>query len=158
MAWNSDHCRYGVKQNLYQSVGFARYIRFNSKRPDATYWNRPFRQEAILKLWYVRLLTMKALTKTKVAFPNQNNLLKLLYMGIQNTSKKWTMPIQNWSLTISQLAIFFKGRLDIELRLWYDCWHRILNTPVLEGYKGCRTKSESRCWRTTTHILSFTRL
>lgn len=59
----------------------------------------------------------RKLTKTKGAFPNQNSLLKLLYMGIQNASKKWTMPIQNWSLTISQLAIFFEGRLDKELKL-----------------------------------------
>ena len=59
----------------------------------------------------------RKLTKTKGAFPNQNSLLKLLYMGIQNASKKWTMPIQNWSLTISQLAIFFEGRLDKELRI-----------------------------------------
>ncbi|MGC8659615.1 MAG: IS256 family transposase [Desulfomonilaceae bacterium] len=56
-------------------------------------------------------------TKTKGAFPNQDSLLKLLYMGIQNASKKWTMPIQNWSLTLSQLAIFFEGRLDKELKL-----------------------------------------
>jgi hypothetical protein len=35
-------------------------------------------------------------------------------MGIQNASKKWTMPIHNWSLTISQLAIFFEVRLDKE--------------------------------------------
>lgn len=59
----------------------------------------------------------RKLTKTKGAFPNQDSLLKLLYMGIQNASKKWTMPIQNWSLTISQLSIFFEGRLDKELRL-----------------------------------------
>jgi transposase-like protein len=59
----------------------------------------------------------RKLTKTKGAFPNQDSLLKLLYMGIQNASKKWTMPIQNWSLTISQLAIFFEGRLDKELKL-----------------------------------------
>ena len=59
----------------------------------------------------------RKLTKTKGAFPNQNSLLKLLYMGIQNASKKWTMPIHNWSLTISQLAIFFEGRLDKELRI-----------------------------------------
>ena len=59
----------------------------------------------------------RKLTKTKGAFPNQDSLLKLLYMGIQNASKKWTMPVQNWSLTISQLAIFFEGRLDKELRL-----------------------------------------
>jgi len=59
----------------------------------------------------------RKLTKTKGAFPNQDSLLKPLYMGIQNASKKWTMPIQNWSLTISQLAIFFEGRLDKELKL-----------------------------------------
>jgi putative transposase len=59
----------------------------------------------------------RKLTKTKGAFPNQDSLLKLLYMGIQNASKKWTMPIQNWSLTLSQLAIFFEGRLDKELGL-----------------------------------------
>ena len=59
----------------------------------------------------------RKLTKTKGAFPNQDSLLKLLYMGIQNASKKWTMPIQNWSLTISQLSIFFEGRLDKELKL-----------------------------------------
>lgn len=54
----------------------------------------------------------RKLTKTKGAFPNENSLLKLLYMGIQNASKKWTMPMRNWSLTISQLVIFFEGRLD----------------------------------------------
>ncbi len=59
----------------------------------------------------------RKLTKTKGAFPNENSLLKLLYMGIQNASKKWTMPIWNWSLTISQLAILFEGRLDESLNL-----------------------------------------
>lgn len=53
----------------------------------------------------------RKLTKTKGAFPNQDSLLKLLYLGIQNASKKWTMPIQNWSLTISQLAIFLREGL-----------------------------------------------
>lgn len=59
----------------------------------------------------------RKLTKTKGAFPNQDSLLKLLYLGIQNASKKWTTPIQNWSMTISQLAIFFEGRLDKELKI-----------------------------------------
>jgi len=48
----------------------------------------------------------RKLTKTKGGFPNDNSLLKLLYLGIQNASKKWTMPIHNWNLTLSQLAIF----------------------------------------------------
>ncbi|OQX76907.1 MAG: IS256 family transposase, partial [Epsilonproteobacteria bacterium 4484_65] len=59
----------------------------------------------------------RKLTKTKGAFPNENSLLKLIYMGIQNAQKKWTMPMRNWSLTISQLAIFFEGRLDKALEL-----------------------------------------
>jgi len=59
----------------------------------------------------------RKLTKTKGAFPNENSLIKLLYLGIQNASKKWTMPIRNWSLTISQLAIFFEGRIDKYLEI-----------------------------------------
>ena len=31
----------------------------------------------------------RKLTKTKGAFPNENSLLKLLYLGIENASKKW---------------------------------------------------------------------
>ena len=59
----------------------------------------------------------RKLTKTKGAFPNENSLLKLLYMGIENAKEKWTQPVHNWSLTISQLAIFFEGRLDDYLDL-----------------------------------------
>ena len=59
----------------------------------------------------------RTLTKTKGAFPNDNSLLKLLYAGIQNAEKKWTMPIRNWSLTISQLNIHFKERLKDSLDL-----------------------------------------
>lgn len=59
----------------------------------------------------------RKLTKTKGAFPNENSLLKLLYVGIQNASKKWNRPIQNWNLTLSQLAIYFEGRLDKVLEI-----------------------------------------
>ncbi len=59
----------------------------------------------------------RKLTKTKGAFPNETALTKLLYLGIKNASKKWTMPIRNWSLTLSQLAIFFEGRLDTYLKV-----------------------------------------
>ncbi|MCP4393938.1 MAG: IS256 family transposase [Alphaproteobacteria bacterium] len=54
----------------------------------------------------------RKLTKTKGAFPNENSLLKLLYIGIQQASKKWTMPISNWGQTIMQLSILFPSRLD----------------------------------------------
>lgn len=59
----------------------------------------------------------RKLTKTKGAFPNDNSLLKLLFMGVQNASKKWTMPVRNWSLTISQLSIFFEERINDKIKL-----------------------------------------
>lgn len=59
----------------------------------------------------------RTLTKTKGAFPNDDSLLKLLFMGIQNAQKKWTMPIRNWNLTLSQLSIYFEGRLNNALNL-----------------------------------------
>ncbi|WP_262198846.1 transposase, partial [Serratia ficaria] len=54
----------------------------------------------------------RKLTKTKGAFPSENSLLKLLYLGLMNEQAKWTMPLQNWNLTLSQLAIYFDGRLN----------------------------------------------
>jgi hypothetical protein len=38
-------------------------------------------------------------------------------MGIQNAKRKWTQPIPNWGLILSQLSIFFEGRLEKALKL-----------------------------------------
>ncbi|AMX02468.1 IS256 family transposase [Microbulbifer thermotolerans] len=54
----------------------------------------------------------RKLTKTKGGFANENSLLKLLYAGILKASERWTHPIQNWNLTLSQLAIHFPERLE----------------------------------------------
>ena len=54
----------------------------------------------------------RKLTKTKGAFPNENSLLKLLYLRLMNALEKWTMPVLSWNLTLSQLAIYFKGWLN----------------------------------------------
>jgi len=59
----------------------------------------------------------RKLTKTKGGFTNENSLLKLLYAGILKVSERWSHPVQNWSLTLSQLAIHFEGRLDDHLEL-----------------------------------------
>jgi len=54
---------------------------------------------------------------TKGDFPNDNSLLKQLYLGIENASKKRRMPIHNWSLPLSHLAIFFEGGLDAAIEI-----------------------------------------
>jgi len=50
-------------------------------------------------------------TKSKGAFTSDQALLKLIYLIIQDITKKWTMPIQNWGLTMQQLHIKFGDRI-----------------------------------------------
>ena len=57
--------------------------------------------------------SLRKITKTRAAFPSEEAALKLLYLGLQNAAKKWTMPIQNWSLAMNQMAILFEGRMLI---------------------------------------------
>jgi len=58
---------------------------------------------------------VRKVTKTKGAFPSDVALMKLIYLAYLNIRKKWTQPLQNWSLTISQLAIWFEGRFTLPL-------------------------------------------
>lgn len=52
-------------------------------------------------------------TKTKGAFTSESALFKLIYCAIQKIAEKWTAPLQNWALTISQLDVYFEGRLQL---------------------------------------------
>jgi transposase-like protein len=54
-------------------------------------------------------------TKSKGAFTSENALFKLIYSAIQQIQKKWNMPVREWAETISQLDIYFKGRLNVGL-------------------------------------------
>ncbi|MEI6950673.1 transposase [Paraflavisolibacter sp. H34] len=58
---------------------------------------------------------VRKVTRTKGAFTSDRALLKLLYLAAQNIQKKWTQPVQNWSLVVSQLAIRFGDRLKLDM-------------------------------------------
>ena len=58
---------------------------------------------------------VRKVTKTKGAFTSDNALLKLVYLVVQNISEKWTMPLHNWNLTLSQLFIMFEDRIKLHL-------------------------------------------
>lgn len=58
---------------------------------------------------------IRKVTKTKGSFTSQTALEKLIFLTIKNISKKWNMPIPNWSLIIGQLDIFFTDRLKLDL-------------------------------------------
>ncbi len=57
--------------------------------------------------------SLRKVTKTRNSFPSDEAAIKLLYMGLKNIMKKWTMPIRNWSLAIHQFSIRFEGRIRI---------------------------------------------
>lgn len=58
---------------------------------------------------------IRKVTKTKGAFTSDMALLKLIYLATRNIEKKWTQPLQNWSLTVSQLSIIFGDRVSLEI-------------------------------------------
>ena len=59
---------------------------------------------------------LRQVTKTKGAFTSDNALIKLLFLAIERITEKWTSPLQNWSLTFSQLSIYFRDRIKPHLR------------------------------------------
>jgi transposase-like protein len=60
---------------------------------------------------------VRKVTKTKGAFVNDMALLKLVYLATKNIEKKWTAPLQNWSLIIQQLYIKFGERIPLDISL-----------------------------------------
>ncbi|HYQ56642.1 MAG TPA: IS256 family transposase [Draconibacterium sp.] len=58
---------------------------------------------------------IRKVTKTKGAFTSDMALLKLIYLAVQNISKKWTQPVHNWGLTIQQFCIKFGDRMKLDL-------------------------------------------
>jgi transposase-like protein len=83
-----------------------------------TYFKYP---QAIRKLVYTTNTIegyhrqIRKVTKTKGSFTSDIALLKLMYLATKNIEKKWTMPLANWSITVSQLSIIFGDRLKLNL-------------------------------------------
>ncbi len=54
----------------------------------------------------------RKVTKTKLIFPNDDSLLKMLYLAVERVAKKWTRSYSDWDLVINQLKIVFSNILD----------------------------------------------
>ena len=49
--------------------------------------------------------------RNRVVFPTNMALLKTLYLSTLRIEKKWTMRHKNWDMIISQLSIYYPGRI-----------------------------------------------
>ena len=54
---------------------------------------------------------VRKFTKSKAIFPTDDSIRKVVYMSVQEISKKWTMPVRDWGLAYAQFMIFFEDRL-----------------------------------------------
>ena len=50
-------------------------------------------------------------TKKRKLFPTEDSAKKVVYLAIQQASKKWTMPIRNWKAALNRFMIEFEERL-----------------------------------------------
>ena len=58
---------------------------------------------------------LRKVTKGKSVFPNDEALLKALYMATQDVLRKWTGRIQNWGQILLQLSVYFPERVTSSL-------------------------------------------
>jgi len=57
--------------------------------------------------------SLRRMLKTRGSFPNDDSIIKILYLAINRVSKKWTMPIRNWKAALNQFVILFGDRVPV---------------------------------------------
>lgn len=56
-------------------------------------------------------MSLRKVTKNRGSFPNDEAMIKLLFLALRNISKKWTMPIHDWKSALNQFTIIFETRM-----------------------------------------------
>jgi putative transposase len=56
-------------------------------------------------------MSLRKIIKMRGSFPNEDAAMKLLYLALRNASKKWTMPVQNWSGALNRFSILWPERM-----------------------------------------------
>jgi len=54
-------------------------------------------------------------TKRRKLFPSDESAMKVVFLAIQDASKKWTMPIHNWKAALNRFIIEFGDRISEHL-------------------------------------------
>lgn len=56
-------------------------------------------------------MSLRKVTKNRGSFPNDEAMIKLLFLALRNISKKWTMPFHDWKPVLNQFTIIFETRM-----------------------------------------------
>lgn len=52
-------------------------------------------------------------TNNKLSFPDDQAVMKSVYLALREITKKWTLPIRNWPLIVNQFLFIFEGRCKV---------------------------------------------
>ena len=55
--------------------------------------------------------SMRKVLKNRGAFPNDESIMKLMFMGLKNVARKWTRPIRDWKAALNQFIILYGDRV-----------------------------------------------
>jgi transposase-like protein len=50
-------------------------------------------------------------TKNKLSYPNDEAVMKSVFLAVNEATKKWSMPIRNWGTILNQFMIIFDERI-----------------------------------------------
>lgn len=57
-------------------------------------------------------MSLRKVTKNRGSFPNDEAMIKLLYLALNNIAKKWTLPIRDWKAALNRFSILFGDRMS----------------------------------------------
>ena len=52
-------------------------------------------------------------TKNKLSFPTDEADMKSVFLALNESTKKWTMPIRNWGVILNQFLAIFENRIKL---------------------------------------------
>jgi len=80
----------------------------------STYFNQPM---SIRKVLYTTNAieslnsTIRKVIKNKRVFPTDESAFKIIYLAVNNISKKWNMPVKDWPEALNRFSIEFTDRM-----------------------------------------------
>jgi transposase-like protein len=57
--------------------------------------------------------SIRKITRNRQSFPTTDSAVKLVFMALQNISKRWTMPLRDWGAALNQFAITYGPRVPL---------------------------------------------
>lgn len=57
--------------------------------------------------------TLRKRLKTRGVFPNDESIVRVLYLALQSVAKRWTRSIRGWKAALNQFVMLFGERVPM---------------------------------------------